>query len=131
MERCKKKDLLEEMLEEMTGEFPALSRVFVQERDLCLAHSMQLAAADAATEARADNYAEPPSVVGVVGIGHVAGIVNYFGKVTEADVRNVMKSVPLFLWPRVLIFFGSLSFKFWGFTRSNCFLWVDEILLNR
>lgn len=91
VERCKQKDLLEEMLEEMTGEFPSLSRVFVQERDLCLAHSMQLAAADAAAEARSSQLADPPAVVGVVGMGHVAGMMRYFEKVTEADVRKVMR----------------------------------------
>nr|SVE70595.1 EOG090X0AQH [Daphnia similis]SVE72480.1 EOG090X0AQH [Daphnia similis] len=94
VERCKQKDLLEEMLEEMTGEFPPLSRVFVQERDLCLAHSMQLAAADAASEARSNGQLnEPPTVVGVVGIGHVAGISRYFEKVSESDVKKVM-SIP-------------------------------------
>ena len=41
VERCKE----EELQEEMTGEFPPLSRVFVQERDLCLADSLQFAAA--------------------------------------------------------------------------------------
>nr|CAH0105604.1 unnamed protein product [Daphnia galeata] len=41
VERCKQ----EELQEEMTGEFPPLSRVFVQERDLCLADSLQFAAA--------------------------------------------------------------------------------------
>ena len=35
---------MENMLAEMAGEFPALSRVFVAERDLFLAHSLQLAA---------------------------------------------------------------------------------------
>jgi len=44
VERCKQKDLLEEMLHEMTGEFPALSRVFVAERDMFLANSLRLAA---------------------------------------------------------------------------------------
>ena len=29
------------MLKEMTGEFPALSRVFVEERDIYLAHSLK------------------------------------------------------------------------------------------
>ena len=37
VEKCKQKDLLEEMLREMTGEFPGLSQVFVKERDLFLA----------------------------------------------------------------------------------------------
>jgi len=44
VERCKQKDLLEEMLHEMTGEFPALSQVFVAERDIFLANSLRLAA---------------------------------------------------------------------------------------
>jgi len=44
VERCKQKDLLEEMLHEMTGEFPALSKVFVAERDIFLANSLRLAA---------------------------------------------------------------------------------------
>ena len=44
VEKCKDRDLLENMLAEMAGEFPALSRVFVAERDLFLAHSLQLAA---------------------------------------------------------------------------------------
>lgn len=45
VERCKNRDLLEEMLAEMTGKFPAFSRVFVKERDIYLTHSLQLAAA--------------------------------------------------------------------------------------
>lgn len=44
IERCKQKDLLEEMLHEMTGEFPALSQVFVAERDIFLANSLRVAA---------------------------------------------------------------------------------------
>jgi len=44
VEKCKQKDLLEEMLREMTGEFPALSEVFVKERDMYLANSLRLAA---------------------------------------------------------------------------------------
>ena len=44
VERCKQKDLLEEMLKEMTGEFPALSEVFVNERDLFLTNSLRMAA---------------------------------------------------------------------------------------
>lgn len=44
VEKCKQKDLLEEMLKEMTGEFPGLSKVFVEERDTFLAHSLKHAA---------------------------------------------------------------------------------------
>nr|CAG4637240.1 EOG090X0AQH [Ceriodaphnia reticulata]SVE73109.1 EOG090X0AQH [Ceriodaphnia reticulata] len=110
VERCKQKDLLEEMLEEMTGEFPPLSRVFVQERDLCLAHSMQLAAADAAKEARSNTQlTEPPTVVGVVGIGHVAGISRYFEKVSESDVKKVMSVPPQTAASRFLVVSLKLS----------------------
>lgn len=44
VEKCKQRDLLEQLLKEMTGEFPALSRVFVDERDVFLAHSLKIAA---------------------------------------------------------------------------------------
>jgi pheromone shutdown protein TraB len=38
VERCKNKDLLEELLKEMAGEFPQLSRIFVEERDQYMTH---------------------------------------------------------------------------------------------
>ena len=44
MERCKQKDLLAEMLAEMTGDFPLLYKVFVTERDQYLARSLRLSA---------------------------------------------------------------------------------------
>ncbi|CAE1328771.1 TraB domain-containing protein [Acanthosepion pharaonis] len=101
VEKCKQKDLLEQMLKEMTGEFPALSRVFVEERDIYLAHSLK-------------NLSKPvplnedpekilcPIVVGVVGIGHIPGIVNNWDK--DCDIKEIMKCPPpsvigrLFRW---------------------------------
>ena len=44
VEKCKQRDLLEQLLKEMTGEFPALSQVFVEERDIYLTHSLKMAA---------------------------------------------------------------------------------------
>merc|ERR1719402_1947412 len=88
VEKCKERDLLENMLAEMAGEFPALSRVFVTERDLFLAHSLQMAA---------DAFPVPgarPVIVGVVGIGHVPGIVKNWGAVTKEDVREVVRIEP-------------------------------------
>jgi len=38
VERCKNKDLLEELLREMAGEFPQLSKIFVDERDQYITH---------------------------------------------------------------------------------------------
>lgn len=43
VEKCKQKDLLEQMLKEMSGEFPELGRVFVKERDVYLTYSLQMA----------------------------------------------------------------------------------------
>ena len=43
VEKCKDRDLLENMLAEMAGEFPGLANVFVDERDIFLAHSLQMA----------------------------------------------------------------------------------------
>lgn len=41
IEKCKDKDVLEQLLTEMAGEFPSLSRVFVEERDVYLCHSLK------------------------------------------------------------------------------------------
>lgn len=44
VERCKQKDLLEQMMAEMTGEFPDLHRTIVAERDIYLTHTLRQAA---------------------------------------------------------------------------------------
>lgn len=87
VERFKRSDLLEELLAEMTGEFPALSRVFVTERDYYLAYSLQLAA----TPIHTAHGIIPSVVVGVVGIGHVPGIVENWQNVTEKTIAEVMR----------------------------------------
>jgi hypothetical protein len=66
--------------------------VFVTERDLFLAHSLQVAADSIPMHAmpgRVGEGADPVVVVGVVGIGHVPGILSNWGKVTQDDVRWV------------------------------------------
>lgn len=90
VERCKKQDLLEEMLAEMTGEFPALSKVFVQERDVYLAYSLRLAASPMPCMANPSGE-QPTVVVGVVGIGHVPGIIENWESVTDSDIPPIMK----------------------------------------
>lgn len=44
MERCKQKDLLEQMMAEMIGEFPDLHRTIVSERDVYLTYMLRQAA---------------------------------------------------------------------------------------
>ncbi|XP_045111727.1 traB domain-containing protein-like isoform X2 [Portunus trituberculatus] len=87
VEKCKQRDFILEMLAEMTGQFPAISEVFVKERDVYLCRSLQLAAQPLPGKgARV--------VVGVVGIGHVPGITEHWGKVTEADIAPIMRIPP-------------------------------------
>jgi len=41
IEKCKEKDILEQMLADMASEFPSLNNVFVTERDIYLANSLK------------------------------------------------------------------------------------------
>lgn len=43
VEKCKQKDLLEQTMSEMIGEFPALHQTIVAERDIYLAHTLRQA----------------------------------------------------------------------------------------
>ncbi|CAH0728839.1 unnamed protein product, partial [Brenthis ino] len=94
VERCKQKKMLEDMLEEMAGEFPPLKRVFVVERDMYLCHSLQVAAMQPRRE--------PCRIVGVVGIGHVAGIVEHWGKMEPQDISPLLQIPAASLSTRVL-----------------------------
>ncbi|CAH2075395.1 unnamed protein product, partial [Iphiclides podalirius] len=94
VEKCKVKKMLDDMLEEMAEEFPALKRVFVVERDMYLCHSLQIAALQPRNE--------PCRIVGVVGIGHVAGIVEHWGKVTPQDITPLLVIPPPSLSTRII-----------------------------
>ncbi|XP_046424212.1 traB domain-containing protein isoform X2 [Neodiprion fabricii] len=106
VERCKRRDLLEEMLAEITGEFPILGEVFVKERDLYLTHSLQLACLPQRT---ATSFM-PVRVVGVVGIGHVSGIVKHWGKVKTSEIPPILRIPPPSLSSKVLRFTVKASF---------------------
>ncbi|KAK7067316.1 hypothetical protein SK128_015862 [Halocaridina rubra] len=89
VEKCKQRDFIEEMLAEMTGQFPAISEVFVKERDIYLCHSLQ-AAAQPVPNPMSSTGISPRVVVGVVGIGHMPGISERWGKVTDEDIPPIM-----------------------------------------
>jgi len=115
VEKCKDRDLLENMLAEMAGEFPAISQVFVAERDLFLAHSLQMAADAIPVHALGPDGQKlegfnPPTVVGVVGIGHMPGIIKHWGKVTKEQVKEVVKVDPPSVMSRVLRFTVKTAF---------------------
>ena len=81
-----------------SGEFPALSRVFVQERDLFLAHSLRIAVDSPVKfvpEQSTPHHMvtnEAPTVVGVVGIGHGSGIVANWDKVVLSFLNFYLRS---------------------------------------
>lgn len=112
VEQCKQKDLLEKLIEEMTGEFPAFGDVFVHERDLYLCHSLQCAA----------HYrARTNKVVGIVGIGHMAGIEKHWMKVTQDMVRKTLQIPPPSRGKRVFKFcfkYGLISVAAYGVFRA-------------
>lgn len=99
VEKCKQKDLLEELMEQMAGEYPVFRDVFVSERDLYLCHSLTLAAAP--SELLADGTPKPVTVVGVVGIGHSAGIARNWGKVDESKLPEILTIPPASLSNRI------------------------------
>uniref|UniRef100_F1KY78 TraB domain-containing protein n=1 Tax=Ascaris suum TaxID=6253 RepID=F1KY78_ASCSU len=93
VERCKKSDMLEELLKEMAGEFPLLSKIFVEERDLYMTNTLHTLLRKSTYDKRVawsktDAAWQPVSVVAVVGIGHVPGIVANWNK--SIDVVNLL-----------------------------------------
>lgn len=79
VEACKQRDLLEELMKEMAGEFPAFGEVFVNERDIFLTHSLQVAALQSRTITQIARN-ETTNIVGVLGIGHCAGVTKLWNK---------------------------------------------------
>lgn len=98
--KSQERDTLKKMKETM----PSVFHSFVTERDLILAHSLHLAVELAKDMQRlkmtieqiskGDDNTSPVNVVGVVGIGHVKGIVENFGKTNSAQIRQLMSLKP-------------------------------------
>ncbi|XP_049703304.1 traB domain-containing protein-like isoform X5 [Helicoverpa armigera] len=79
LERYKDRDFVQAQFEEITKDVPAFKKifhVFVDERDKCLAYSLQ----------ECVRSVEKPRVLAVVGMGHVDGIVKYYGKMRQEDI---------------------------------------------
>ncbi|XP_062860834.1 traB domain-containing protein [Trichomycterus rosablanca] len=90
VEKCKQKDLLEQTMSEMIGEFPALHRTIVAERDIYLTHTLRQAAR--CVESPPNGQKVPAVVVGVVGMGHVPGIEKNWDK--ELNIHEIMSVAP-------------------------------------
>lgn len=107
VEKCKQRDLLQSMLGEIQNEYPSLSHVLVQERDVFLTYSLQLAATPR-VDVRDPQRRLPTTVVGVVGIGHTGGIIENWGKVRDEDIPPLLSIPPPSLTSRLLL----QSFKY-------------------
>ncbi|MBN3322877.1 TRABD protein, partial [Atractosteus spatula] len=90
VEKCKQKDLLEQTMAEMIGEFPDLHRTIVAERDVYLTYTLRQAARS--VEAPPNAQRVPAVVVGVVGIGHVPGIEKNWDK--PLNIQEIMSVAP-------------------------------------
>ncbi|PWA24874.1 hypothetical protein CCH79_00010084 [Gambusia affinis] len=90
VEKCKQKDLLEQTMSEMIGEFPALHQTIVAERDIYLTHKLRQATH--CVESPSNGQKEPAVVVGVVGMGHVPGIERNWDM--ELNVQEIMTVAP-------------------------------------
>ncbi len=89
VEKCMEHDMLEKLLLEMSDQYPELSRVFIQERDQFLAYSLRKCAQPIPIETSESGFV-PATVVGVVGIGHVKGIVQQWNQPTINDIQHLM-----------------------------------------
>ncbi|KAM9854005.1 traB domain-containing protein isoform 1-T2 [Aulostomus maculatus] len=90
VEKCKQKDLLEQTMSEMIGEFPALHQTIVAERDIYLTHTLRQATR--CVEAPPNAQKVPAVVVGVVGMGHVPGIEKNWEK--QLNISEIMSVAP-------------------------------------
>jgi pheromone shutdown protein TraB len=121
VESCKNKDLLEELMSEMATEFPAFGDVFVKERDIFLCHSMELAAGHSKYH-QLTQRDRPSRVVGVVGIGHCAGIAKNWGQTDPLEIPKLMIIPPTSKTTSALKFtlkFGTYSLIAYGFYRVS------------
>ncbi|XP_036093645.1 traB domain-containing protein isoform X4 [Rousettus aegyptiacus] len=126
VERCKQKDLLEQMMAEMVGEFPDLHRTIVSERDIYLTYMLRQAARR--LELPRSSNAEPrkcvPSVVvGVVGMGHVPGIEKNW--TTDLNIQEIMTVPPPSIFGRAsrlavkVAFLGLLGYGLYWMGRRT------------
>lgn len=120
VEKCKQKDLLEQMMAEMIGEFPDLHRTIVSERDIYLTYMLKQAARK--TELPRASETEPrksvPSiVVGVVGMGHVPGIEKNWN--SDVNIQEIMSVPPPSALNRIITFTAKVTFV--GLVGYGCF----------
>ncbi|KAK6176843.1 hypothetical protein SNE40_015068 [Patella caerulea] len=123
VEKCKQKDILEQMLKDMTGEFPALTRVFLDERDAFLTHSLKYAARPIHSSSSINGFV-PSVVVGVVGIGHVPGIVANWSK--EQNIQDIITIPQPSTLSRIIKI--TVKISFFGLVTWGCYRIIKAVI---
>ncbi|MEE6481112.1 hypothetical protein FKM82_012756 [Ascaphus truei] len=120
VEKCKQKDLLEQMMAEMIGEFPDLHRTIVSERDIYLTYMLKQAARRTELPRASENEPRksiPSVVVGVVGMGHVPGIEkNWAG---DVNIHEIMSVPPPSTLSKIITFVAKATF--FGLAGYGCY----------
>ncbi|XP_051162730.1 traB domain-containing protein isoform X2 [Leptopilina boulardi] len=101
VEKCKNRENLDAVIAELTDQFPLLAEVFVKERDLFLTYSLQLSCQPHLTNKQT---IIPTRAVGVVGMGHVPGIIQNWGKVNMNHIQPIMIVPPRSLSSKIIRF---------------------------
>ncbi|XP_011495623.1 PREDICTED: traB domain-containing protein-like [Ceratosolen solmsi marchali] len=88
LEKYKNRNVVEEIIVDLAKEYPVLEEVFIKERDIYLTYSLQLAC-----KPKIGKRGEliPAKVVGIIGIGHMLGIVQNWGKVKKCQIPLIMR----------------------------------------
>ncbi len=112
IEKMKQQDLLTEMLIEAGRELPTLVEVMLHERDRYMAHALQAPrrfVRVSRTAEEALQSGQQLTVVAVVGLGHVKGIEEQFGR--EHDVQSLLTVPPkrMLTLPKVMAVAASVA----------------------
>lgn len=89
IEKYKCRASLEELVSKLVEKFPALGEAFITERDTYLTYSLQLACSKPFLTPT--GTVVPPRVIGIVGIGHMLGIIENWGKVKRSDIAPIVR----------------------------------------
>ncbi|GFO17489.1 trab domain-containing protein [Plakobranchus ocellatus] len=123
--------MLEQMIEEMTGEFPALGQVFVKERDIYLAHSLQKVAQPIPCPDAPEGQV-PSVVVGVVGIGHVQGIKENWDKDLQVDEICRLPQASMFSvfakWGFRCSVYGLITYGCYKASKLTIIPWISSFV---
>ncbi|KAJ8918431.1 hypothetical protein NQ315_008128 [Exocentrus adspersus] len=147
IEKCKNRDMLEQLLADLAGEYPAFREVFLDERDIYLTNSLQMAALskwkpDGHEGAGEASQSESIRVVGVVGMGHVAGITRLWPQEQRPFVKDIITIPPPSVTSRVVKYSFKISLLTFGgyliyryvpvprFLRENVHMIVQKVINN-